>query len=194
MDEPTAALDRSRRAPAVRHRAAPEGARRRHRLHQPSHGRDFRRSPTASRCCATAPMSARATSPQTTSGELVQMMVGRKIESLFPKIDAPIGAPVLEARDLVRQADDARRQPDRARRRNRRACRPRRLGPQRAGADAVRHHARRVRRNPHRRRGGRRSARPARRARSASPMCRRIAAPGARAADERVAQFLARRA
>ncbi len=35
-------------------------------------------------------------------GELVEMMVGRKIESLFPKITVPIGEPVLEARDLVR--------------------------------------------------------------------------------------------
>ncbi len=35
-------------------------------------------------------------------GELVQMMVGRRIESLFPKIEVPVGAPVLEVRDLVR--------------------------------------------------------------------------------------------
>ena len=31
------------------------------------------------------------------------MMVGRRIENLFPKIAVPIGAPVLEARDLVRR-------------------------------------------------------------------------------------------
>jgi rhamnose transport system ATP-binding protein len=30
-------------------------------------------------------------------------MVGRQIESLFPKVAAPIGAPVLEVRDLVRR-------------------------------------------------------------------------------------------
>ena len=35
------------------------------------------------------------------SGELVEMMVGRRIEALFPKIEAPLGDPVLEARDLV---------------------------------------------------------------------------------------------
>jgi len=35
-------------------------------------------------------------------GELVEMMVGRKIENLFPKIEVPIGAPVLEVRDLTR--------------------------------------------------------------------------------------------
>ncbi len=40
---------------------------------------------------------------QTTSGELVQMMVGRKIDKLFPKISVPIGEPVLETRDLVRR-------------------------------------------------------------------------------------------
>jgi rhamnose transport system ATP-binding protein len=39
----------------------------------------------------------------TDSGELVQLMVGRKIESLFPKITVPIGAPVLEVRDLERR-------------------------------------------------------------------------------------------
>jgi rhamnose transport system ATP-binding protein len=39
----------------------------------------------------------------TNAAELVQMMVGRRIENLFPKTAAPIGAPVLEARDLVRR-------------------------------------------------------------------------------------------
>lgn len=40
---------------------------------------------------------------ETSSAELVQMMVGRQIESLFPKVDVPIGNPVLEVRDLVRR-------------------------------------------------------------------------------------------
>jgi rhamnose transport system ATP-binding protein len=40
---------------------------------------------------------------ETSSAELVQLMVGRRIESLFPKIAAKIGAPVLEVRDLVRR-------------------------------------------------------------------------------------------
>ena len=39
---------------------------------------------------------------RTDTGELVQMMVGRAIENLFPKVEAPIGAPVLEVADLVR--------------------------------------------------------------------------------------------
>jgi rhamnose transport system ATP-binding protein len=39
----------------------------------------------------------------TNVGELVTMMVGRRLESLFPKTVAPIGAPVLEARKLVRR-------------------------------------------------------------------------------------------
>ncbi len=39
----------------------------------------------------------------TTSAELVQMMVGRRIDNLFPKTAVPIGAPVLEARDIVRR-------------------------------------------------------------------------------------------
>jgi rhamnose transport system ATP-binding protein len=40
---------------------------------------------------------------ETTSAELVQMMVGRRIDNLFPKTAVPIGAPVLEARDIVRR-------------------------------------------------------------------------------------------
>ena len=40
---------------------------------------------------------------ETSAAELVQMMVGRRIENLFPKTAVPIGAPVLEARDLVRR-------------------------------------------------------------------------------------------
>ena len=39
----------------------------------------------------------------TNVAELVTMMVGRRLESLFPKTAAPIGAPVLEARGLVRR-------------------------------------------------------------------------------------------
>ncbi|MFO1067485.1 MAG: sugar ABC transporter ATP-binding protein [Geminicoccaceae bacterium] len=36
----------------------------------------------------------------TSEGELITMMVGRTIEQLFPKAEVPIGAPVLEVRDL----------------------------------------------------------------------------------------------
>jgi rhamnose transport system ATP-binding protein len=39
----------------------------------------------------------------TNVAELVTMMVGRRLESLFPKTVAPIGAPVLEALNLVRR-------------------------------------------------------------------------------------------
>ncbi len=39
----------------------------------------------------------------TSSAELVQMMVGRRIDNLFPKTAVPIGAPVLEAREVVRR-------------------------------------------------------------------------------------------
>ena len=38
----------------------------------------------------------------TNASELVQMMVGRRIDNLFPKTTVPIGAPVLEARNIVR--------------------------------------------------------------------------------------------
>ncbi len=38
----------------------------------------------------------------TDQDELVRMMVGRRIEALFPKVTVPIGPPVLEVRDLMR--------------------------------------------------------------------------------------------
>ncbi|MBO0750905.1 MAG: sugar ABC transporter ATP-binding protein, partial [Bradyrhizobiaceae bacterium] len=40
---------------------------------------------------------------ETDSAELVHLMVGRRIESLFPKVAVPIGAPVLEVRNLERR-------------------------------------------------------------------------------------------
>jgi len=39
----------------------------------------------------------------TNPGDLVQMMVGRRIENLFPKLAVPIGEAVLEVRHLVRR-------------------------------------------------------------------------------------------
>ena len=39
---------------------------------------------------------------ETDEADLVQMMVGRRIDSLFPKADVPLGDVLLELRDLVR--------------------------------------------------------------------------------------------
>jgi rhamnose transport system ATP-binding protein len=39
----------------------------------------------------------------TTEADLVSMMVGRTIDNLFPKTEAPIGQPVLEVRGLLRK-------------------------------------------------------------------------------------------
>jgi rhamnose transport system ATP-binding protein len=39
----------------------------------------------------------------TNAGELVQMMVGRRIDNLFPKVVAPVGRAVLEAKHIVRR-------------------------------------------------------------------------------------------
>ncbi len=39
----------------------------------------------------------------TNRDELVQAMVGRRLDALFPKLPAKIGAPILEARNLVRK-------------------------------------------------------------------------------------------
>jgi len=46
-----------------------------------------------------------ATKPvrETNRDALIQMMVGRKIDTLFPKLEAPIGAPVLELQDIRRK-------------------------------------------------------------------------------------------
>ena len=136
MDEPTAALTEADVHAAVRHRAAPEGPRRRRRLHQPSARRDLRRSPTASRCCATAPMSTRRSVAETSATELVQMMVGRRDRqplSQDRRADRRAGSGGARHRA---PADDQRRQPDRARRRDRRPRRPRRLRAQRTRAGA----------------------------------------------------------
>jgi rhamnose transport system ATP-binding protein len=38
----------------------------------------------------------------TDNADLIQMMVGRRIEHLFPKLEVPLGRPVLELRDLAR--------------------------------------------------------------------------------------------
>ena len=38
-----------------------------------------------------------------TNDDLISMMVGRRIEALFPKQEVPIGEPVLEVEDLVRR-------------------------------------------------------------------------------------------
>ena len=45
-----------------------------------------------------------ATKPVTATdnADLIQMMVGRRIEQLFPKVEVPLGEPVLELRDLAR--------------------------------------------------------------------------------------------
>jgi rhamnose transport system ATP-binding protein len=39
---------------------------------------------------------------ETDTADLIQMMVGRRIESLFPKVEVPLGAPLLEVRELAR--------------------------------------------------------------------------------------------
>ncbi len=43
-----------------------------------------------------------------TRGELIRMMVGRELSSVFPKVDVPIGGPVLEVRGLGCRASGVR--------------------------------------------------------------------------------------
>ena len=128
----------------------------------------------------------------TNVGELVQMMVGRRLESLFPKTVAPIGAPVLEARDLVRRPLTKGVSLTVRVGRDRRHRGARGFGPQRTRADAVRHDAERVRRDSAQRRKranrlARDRARERRRLRAGRS---RHAGPGQ--GDERPAQFFAR--
>ena len=40
---------------------------------------------------------------ETDRDDLIQMMVGRRIDALFPKLEAPIGGPVLDLREVVRK-------------------------------------------------------------------------------------------
>jgi ABC-type sugar transport system ATPase subunit len=83
---------------------------------------------------------------ETSVSELVQMMVGRRLESLFPKTVAPIGAPVLEARDLVRRPM-IKASAHRASGRDRRPCWPCGFCSQQTRAGFVRYDAERVRRD-----------------------------------------------
>ncbi len=114
---------------------------------------------------------------QTDAGELVQMMVGRTIENLFPKVEAPIGAPVLE----VRSTSCARRQHAASAL----ACGRARSSASRALSDLGAANSRSrfsASRQPRPVKSGSRatrssSARRARRAISASPTSRRIEAP-----------------
>ena len=124
------------------------------------------------------------------------MMVGRRIDNLFPKTDvADRRAGARGARSRA-PADDQGRQPHRARGRDRRPCGTRRLGPQRTRADAVWNHAGGVGRDPARRaRASRIDSAESARAQGASPMSRKIAASqGLVRRDERLAQLFARRA
>ena len=176
MDEPTAALteaDVTRLFDIVRRL---RGARRRHRLYQPPPGRDFRDLRPRHRA-ARRRLYRHARVADTNSGELVQMMVGRRIEALFPKIEAADRRAGAGSARPRRRPMTRGRQPHRARGRDRRPRGARRLGPQRTGADPVRHHAGRERRDPSST-ASRSSITLAgrRRGRSASPMCRRIAA------------------
>ncbi len=66
----------------------------------------------------------------TDNADLIQMMVGRRIEQLFPKVEVPLGEPVLELRDLARPPVTNGVVAHRARGRDRRARRARRLRAQ----------------------------------------------------------------
>ena len=66
--------------------------------------RKWRRSPTASPCCATARPSRLATPKASRARELIRMMVGREIEAIFPKRAVPIGDVALEVRNLHSRA------------------------------------------------------------------------------------------
>ena len=112
----------------------------------------------------------------TNVGELVQMMVGRRLESSLPEDGrADRRAGPRSARSRAPAAHEGR-QPHSARGRDRRPCGARRFGPQRTRADAVRHDAERVRRRFGSTAKACGSTRPKPRAQKASPTCRKIAA------------------
>ena len=107
MDEPTAALAEADVQRLISHR--PAAARRAASASSMSATacRRSSRSPTASRCCATARWSAPSRSREVDERELVSMMVGRSIDQLFPKVEVPIGEPCSNVRNVSPRDDGA---------------------------------------------------------------------------------------
>ena len=92
---------------------------------------------------------------------LVSMMVGRAIDRLFPEAEVPIGDVGPRAAAMSPTADKVRDVSLHAQaRRDPRPCRAGRLGPHRAGADDLRHHAGDLGRDPARRQAGHASRSP----------------------------------
>ena len=103
MDEPTASLSSREVDAAVHDRAAVAGAGRGDPVRQPPPGRDlrdFRRDHDLPRrrYVITAPAA------KMTTEAVIRHMVGRRLESLFPKEARRIGDVVLEVRQLTRSA------------------------------------------------------------------------------------------
>ena len=155
MDEPTASLsDQEVEQPLPRDPRA-EGAGRRDHLHlAPARGA-ARRSPTASRPCATARCVGTRPMAEVDRAELIRLMVGRELSAVFPKTTVPIGDVVLEVRGLGCRASGVRDVDlERPRRRDPRPGRAGRRGPDRAGAGPLRPDPRRRRRDPARGQAG----------------------------------------
>ena len=79
---------------------------------------------------------------------LIQMMVGRPLEEIFPRATRPRGAPVLTATNVTTERLPVPGQPDALRGRNSRPRRDGRRGSNRSGAGAVRRGRAPLRQNP----------------------------------------------
>ena len=106
LDEPTASLDAHETALLVPNRARPQAARHRDRLHHPLRRPTSTRSPTASRCCATADWSARR-SADLPRLKLISLIIGRELEQTEGRLPARAstakGKPILVAEGVGRR-------------------------------------------------------------------------------------------
>ena len=100
LDEPTAALTESDAARLLRLLARAARARRVAASTSAIAWRRSSRSPTASRCCATAARSARAPAASSTTDKVIAMMVGREVKDLYPRPPHKPGRAPAQGRGL----------------------------------------------------------------------------------------------
>ena len=96
------------------------------------------RSPTASRCCATARCAALAARADTNEDEITRLMIGRSLESYFERLDVTAGAELLRVEGLAVEGFVKRRRLSRPRGRGARPLRPHRRRPLRGGRSDLR--------------------------------------------------------
>ena len=141
LDEATSALTARRRRQGLRGAQAPARRGAGAALHFAPHARDRRARRRMHGLSQRLAMSRPIAPGARTDNEVVEMMIGREYQHVFPakpRAAAGEAPPVLEVRDLSWTRPPARHLAHRPGRRNRRPRRPRRPGPARTAARAVR--------------------------------------------------------